>query len=152
LYEKIGGYDGKMVGHYFTSSESKKELGNLFIFMAKNTSVEWTFDGYNKDGNVYYTLGTRHHEEKGAAIMSKNNEEFQTYHIHSHPGSHDYTAIASSGDLDNAWSLDKVFRETYKKTVPKSYVYHPYSNKLVEYDSKNSSKRVEMVKKYSDLP
>ena len=156
-----------------TSSEDKEEMFKLFQFAADNTDVEWTIQGFLKNGKMECPVGTSHNVALSycsTKTFSGSNSEFDmVFHIHSHPGvrnGHQGTKGGSQGDIKliteryyrfikvgmpniNVW-FKRDGSDKYTK-YPKHYVYHKQSKTLYHFHPWHSSIFIRNIKRSSDL-
>jgi hypothetical protein len=127
-------------GNYAVGS---KNMDKLFKFVADNTCAEWRLVGYNTDKGKKYVLMTTHDHEgvkasNELAGMKEGNMEFE---VHSHPTNCKEDQVPSGYEKPNYYYGDKVIaNETSARIaskggkVPRFYMYHTGSQKLVRYD------------------
>ena len=127
-------------GNYAVGS---KNMDKLFKFVADNTCAEWRLVGYNTDKGKKYVLMTTHDHEgveasNELAGMKERNMEFD---VHSHPTNCKEDQVPSGYEKPNYYYGDKVIaNDTSARIakeggkVPRFYMYHTGSQKLVRYD------------------
>ena len=156
----------------YAISINKKEIFNVFYFMANNTNVEWGIDGYRTEGNNEYILRTSHGEDyvHSSTRLSQYNDLKMIFNMHSHPGS-DGTR-GGSGDFGHTYMGDMAnisaryrrfsnagmtnintwFKVNDEYTVfPNHYVYHPESKNLYHFTPWESSIFIRKTNIGSDL-
>ena len=131
----------------YAKSESS-EIGDVFLFAAQNSIVEWGFDGYRNNGRNEYVVYTDR-STKGIS-PSKNWHMFRDatplFDIHSHFTTNMDFRKASGynpGDLGNS-DYSTITNSYYSNgnKVPNSYIYHPYSESLIKYTPWNPQENI----------
>jgi|GEM_PF-3703554 len=72
----------------YASSVNLIDIGNIFLFAAANTNVEWSFDAFKNKNSTTYVVSTSHltNEVSSVTNMLQFNEFNLTLSLHSHPG------------------------------------------------------------------
>ena len=114
----------------YTTTNSVYNAANVFLFVADNTSVEWTLKGGYMDGKRTFILGTNNNRNRVSSMygLTKVQEAlFPTFipiiDIHSHP----YNPFASPEDMDNARLLRDIRYGIY------------YKDNIINYTDQNNS-------------
>lgn len=132
-------FDGR-----YAMTESN-EVGNVFLFAAKNSDVEWGLQGISTKGNNKYIIATSHDpahvQIDGARNTFGFTENALTFEIHSHPSP--TGTKGASGDMRQinglyTGDMQRITRRYYRFRnegidLPNHYVYHKYSNNLYHY-------------------
>ena len=145
--------DRKGTNANYTVTQSA-EVGKVFLFAADNSNVEWSLQGFSKDGKNSYVLGTSHLEGDvnadfyGKAMMPESSLKFD---VHSHPSQIVDVRGASGGDRSDGTVYGDMyqvtmrfyrFRDDYKKTLPPHCVYHRNTKVLYQYTPWESSRKI----------
>ena len=118
-----------------------EEAGDVFLFAANNTNVEWGLDGYQGENGRQYVIRTSKIDN---TVAQRNNSKEgltmanQFFSIHSHPSING--TKGGSGYQKREWGGDReiIINEYYKATeqgiqLPAHYVYHKYSKTIYQY-------------------
>lgn len=126
----------------YTTTNSVYNAANVFLFVADNTSVEWTLKGGYMDGKRTFILGTNNNRNRVSSMygLTKVQEAlFPTFipiiDIHSHP----YNPFASPEDMDNARLLRDIRYGIY------------YKDNIINYTDQNNSTYSIKVNSMNDL-
>ncbi|UVO74540.1 type IV secretion protein Rhs [Bacteroides thetaiotaomicron] len=126
----------------YTTTNSVYNAANVFLFVADNTSVEWTLKGGYMDGKRTFILGTNNNRNRVSSMygLTKVQEAlFPTFipiiDIHSHP----YNPFASPEDMDNARMLRDIRYGIY------------YKDNIINYTDQNNSTYSIKVNSMNDL-
>ena len=126
----------------YTTTNSVYNAANVFLFVADNTSVEWTLKGGCMDGKRTFILGTNNNRNRVSSMygLTKVQEAlFPTFipiiDIHSHP----YNPFASPEDMDNARMLRDIRYGIY------------YKDNIINYTDQNNSTYSIKVNSMNDL-
>ena len=141
-------------------TKNKAEVADLFMFLSKNSAVEWELAGIN-NGGMSYILMTSHDKNRvtSALIMRRQEEQNMVFSIHSHPtkGENDDQASGSwdspSGDLGSARRIMNIQGTLDMNSKPYFFVYSVPRDELIRYTGENphvSSRSIRGVKKPLD--
>lgn len=126
----------------FTTTNSVYNAANVFLFVADNTSVEWTLKGGYMDGKRTFILGTNNQENRVSSVYGLTKVRkalFPTFipimDIHSHP----YNPFASPEDMDCAKLLRDIQYGVY------------YKDNIINYTDQNNSTYSIKVNSMDDL-
>lgn len=128
----------------FTTTNSVYDAADVFLFVADNTSVEWTLKGGYMDGKRTFILGTNNQENRVSSLNGLINGKGPLYptfmpiiDIHSHP----YNPFASSGDMDCAKLLRDIQYGIYYKDNIINYTHNNNSIYSIKVNSMNDLMR-----------
>lgn len=136
IFDQLTENDGQ--GTYAISSSH--ETGDVFLFAADNTNVEWGLDGFQGKNNRQYIVFTE--KDKQTVDRIDNNDGLtmanQFFGMHSHPDPNG--TKGGSGYQDREWGGDRSFiinRFNSAKdqgiSLPTYYVYHKHSKTIYQY-------------------
>jgi len=129
---------------------------NVFLFAADNSSVEWSLDGFNVDGENSFVLGTQHEERVAINthyLFSGLSLENKTFDLHSHPE----TKGGSGYELEGYMYGDKLrqYRQYTRHGASSSllyYIYHRDSKNLYQYTPQKADHLIKNIKSSKDIP
>lgn len=137
-------------GNYAISNSH--EIGDVFLFAANNTSVEWGILGYQGEEGRQYVLHTQHEK---ASVASRDSEKEgltisnQFFDMHSHPGPNGTQGGSGYGVLisgDKKFVMNRYYEAKEKGvSLPTYYVYHKESKKIYQYNPWHSSIYIKRV-------
>ncbi len=118
------------------------EAGEVFLFAANNSNVEWSLEGYQGKNGRQYVLATSH-EESSVNVRDNSKEgltmENQYFHMHSHPavdgtkGASGYGKTSYNGG-DMSYIVGQYNKASKRNiSLPTHYVYHKQSKTLYQY-------------------
>ena len=140
------GFDGT---NYAVSGSP--ETGDVFLFAAQNSNVEWGLDGFKNNGKNEYVVYTDHTNE--IKISARGWHMFKDkpilFEIHSHPTNSMNYRMASGFGKDYYGDMATI-KNYYDLTgkVPDNYIYHPYSESLIKYTPWNPQSKIQTNIKY----
>lgn len=125
-------------GNYAISGS--EEVGDVFLFAANNTNVEWGLEGYQGEDGRQYVIRTEHKDSE-VRYRDNNKEglsmENQFFDLHSHPAPDGTKGGSGYGRLyggDKKLIINKYHRAKEQGvSLPTHYVYHKYSKTLYQY-------------------
>ena len=130
------------------------EVGDVFLFAAKNTNVEWSLDGYQGESGRQYVIRTTH-EDRTSGVRNNSGEGLtmanQYFTIHSHPAMDGTGTRGGSGygptyRGDMALITDRYHQATTQGIpLPTHYVYHKQSQTIYQYTPWNPSIYIKQV-------
>ena len=156
----------------YSISGNKDAMFKVFYFVANNTTVEWSLDGYRTSGGNEYVISTSHNHKlvENSTSIPGYSEFNMIFDMHSHPGyESDGTKGASpctsfGGDMCNISNRYRRFQKAGMKytnrwfkngtewsVFPKHYVYHKKSKTMYHYTPWKSSIFIRKTTKSSDL-
>lgn len=147
--------------HYAISSS--KELGDVFLFLAKNTSVEWSLESYRTSSYTEHVLATSNSissSSTGRNIpLSAFDENNLLMSLHSHPridgtmGASENVGYGPSDMLNIINYSNRRFNSHGQSLngFPKHYVYHKHSQTLYQYTPYQSSIYIKRVLSGKDI-
>lgn len=120
---------------------SSNEVGDVFLFAANNTGVEWALEGYQGEKGRQYVLSTEKIDnEVGFRDNSREGLTManQFFGIHSHPASNGTEGGSGYGSMyggDRKGVINNYYKAQEQKIpLPAYYVYHKYSKTLYQYN------------------
>jgi len=130
----------------YASSGNLQDIGNIFLFSAANSNVEWSFDAFKNNNSTTYVVATSHQYDKVTSVtsMSKFNELNLTMSLHSHPspdGTKGASYAGGTGDYYNVIQFYNRFIAAGKKPdeFPKHGIYHKQTKTIYWYTPWNKS-------------
>ncbi|WP_291530578.1 JAB-like toxin 1 domain-containing protein [Bacteroides sp. UBA939] len=139
-------YDGS-----YAISDSH-EVGDVFLFAANNSNVEWGLEGYQGEEGRQYVLRTQH---ETSSVSSRNNSKEgltisnQFFAMHSHPGPNGTLGGSGYGALisgDRRFVRNRYYEAREKGVSPPTYyVFHKESKKIYQYNPQQSSIYIKKV-------
>ncbi|NIF04019.1 RHS repeat-associated core domain-containing protein [Chryseobacterium sp. Tr-659] len=139
-YGYLSGSDGKKMfplGVNRARTTNAADAGNVFLFAANNSNVEWGLAGYETGKNMTYAIWTGHNVERTPTSILYQGISKLSFEIHSHPGT---TLIpspidgSSKGDYSSAGSVNNVFYENGATSYPRHFMYSKQGKHLWEYN------------------
>lgn len=134
------------------------ETGDVFLFAANNTNVEWGLEGYQGKESRQYVLHTQH---KKASVASRDNSKEgltisnQFFDIHSHPGPNGTQGGSGYGVLisgDKRFVMNRYYEAKEKGvSLPTYYVFHKESKKIYQYNPWQYSIYIKKTTNYNGL-
>jgi hypothetical protein len=120
--------------------DNNLDTGNLFLFLAGNTKVEWSFEAYQSGNNKLYFLGTNHRTNAvyDGSILPGLNEFNKILDVHSHPGPNGTKGGSSRIGGGDLYKVD-LFLQRWKNAglneykFPKYAVYHKETKTMYWY-------------------
>jgi JAB-like toxin 1 len=124
----------------YASSKSLEDIGNVFLFAAANTNVEWGFSAFKKNEETTYVVATSHDDEEveNRAKINPFDEMDLTYDLHSHPsptGTPGASYAGGVGDWRNVIAFYNRWIASGREgnEFPIHGVYHKYTNTIYYY-------------------
>jgi RHS repeat-associated protein len=153
LPQLVSGLDNG--GHNAVTTNSTDAF-NLFKFAADNSNVEWSLSGFNNsNGGTNFVFNTTHEKTQISNRNLLGNERSDLiFDVHSHPGTADYTKVASGYDLyfnklknggsdaeymNTYFHAAKAANKKWTSEYPKLFIYHKETSVLYNYNHKSSS-------------
>lgn len=131
--DKADGFD--KINYARTSNADN--VAKVFIFVAKNSNVEWGLDAYNVNGRALYTLYTGHISDLTPASFQNQSMSKLLFEIHSHKKVNGPSPI--NGDTDGDYGISRrgdiiYYNRTGKTTYPNHYLFYaPNGGKSILY-------------------
>jgi len=128
-------------GDYAISS-SLEDIGNVFLFSASNTDVEWSFQSFYKDKSKVYATSTSHKTDKTSLVshLPQYSELDLSWSLHSHPGPNGTKGASyASGVVIADWDLVQDFYRRWIKagkdpnSFPTHGIYHKETSTIYYY-------------------
>jgi hypothetical protein len=137
---------GKGVEGSYAISNSPEAMGDVFLFAAQNSVVEWAFDGFSLNGKNEYVMYSDHTDKikVEAAKWQRFEGKERLFDIHSHYTTDMNYRKASGYGQDVYYGDMATITRTYNSTgkIPNSYIYHPYSESLIKYTPWNPQSNI----------
>ena len=144
-------------GNYATTS-SEADAGNLFLFVARNSEVEWGLNGYDTRNGRRFLIRTSHDKGSVGITNGPYNLLDMFVNVHSHVGKFGknyasgydvdpnknsnrihYTEYSDYVYMNDTFNAFKTANKPYPSKYPKLYIYVVKNNEIIEYnDSKRS--------------
>ena len=143
---------------------SSSEVGNVFVFAANNSNVEWSLQGVSSKNGSQFIIGTSGIENtvNSPRILEKAGftENNLTFDLHSHPGTYDYkgrlvdegtrggSETSVGGDMGNISNFANRMVDAGRYSAikfPEHFVYHKQSKSLYQYTPYESSLKLGKV-------
>ena len=144
-------------GNYATTS-SEADAGNLFLFVARNSEVEWGLNGYDTRNGRRFLIRTSHDKGSVGITNGPYNLLDMFVNVHSHVGKFGknyasgydvdpnknsnrihYTEYSDYVYMNDTFNAFKTANKPYPSKYPKLYIYVVKNNEKIEYnDSKRS--------------
>ncbi|MDR0682461.1 MAG: hypothetical protein LBG15_11535, partial [Dysgonamonadaceae bacterium] len=152
-----GGLDN---GGHSAMTTNSTDAFNLFKFAADNSNVEWSLSGFNNsEEGTNFVFNTTHEKTR---ISNKNRFGSERsdliFDVHSHPGSEQYTKIASGytdglnyeigtdmGTMAIYYNAAKAAGKSFPNEYPRFYIYHKETGGLYNYNYQTTSSYVGRV-------
>lgn len=132
--------DGSKVN--YAKSSNASDMANLFLYLADNTNVEWSLNGFkNENSSSTYTLSTFKSNVKAPDAFNTGDPiQYQFFDLHSHPLiNHVFGASDQPGaDLDYYKLNVRRCRDCGVKVFIHA-VYEKENRTLYQYNGKNTS-------------
>ena len=98
-------------GINFGRTNDDKDAGKLFVFVAKNSDVEWGLNAFNVEGKASYTIFTGHDSGHTPGDFVAQSMSKLLFEIHSHKNN-DYPTLPVSMRSDDEWGDYDVLNHT----------------------------------------
>ena len=140
------------------ASTSSPEAGNVFLFVATHSEVEWGLFGVNTERGRHFVVSTLHNTERVSNDIASRFSGFEVrqmfFRIHSHPcpvtGTRGASGCCAIGDIANIRGRLRRF-EGYGIPLPPHFVFHRGSSTLYQYTPRVSSKNPRVMRDYNGL-
>ena len=142
ILDQLSTADSDIKGTSYALTNST-DIGDMFLFLAQNTNVEWGLQGIKTSNGNQYIIATSHKNDFVQIDDIRNNLKFNekqlTFDIHSHPNENG--TKGASGVLPSGNYIGDMQRVTYRYyrlqnenvPLPNHYIYHKHSNVLYHY-------------------
>ena len=131
---------------------NKREMMNLFYFVANNSNVEWGLSGFHTKNGDRFLLRTTHSEENVSMTYGPFRLLDLFVDVHSHPGNspakasrfvknsvQNGTLYSAGGDdqftANNIFNSFKAANKSWPNGYPRFFIYHIKSQRLIAYNS-----------------
>ncbi|MDC8099138.1 JAB-like toxin 1 domain-containing protein [Chryseobacterium rhizosphaerae] len=139
-YPYMSGRDGEKMfplGINRGRTTNASDAGNVFLFAANNSNVEWGLAGYETGKNMTYALWTGHSDDRTPSSILYQGISKLSFEIHTHPG--DVTTpsainSANNGDYGPAGAINNIFYKNGSSTYPRHFMYSQKKHHLWEYN------------------
>jgi RHS repeat-associated protein len=159
ILPKLAKKDSEYNGGRWASSKSLKDIGNVFLYAATHSNVEWAFRAFEKGGSETFVVSTSNKESSVRQITSLSifDEKDVTIALHSHPGENDTKGASYAGGRGDWKNVIKYYGRWTKSgkdphKFPTHGVYHRYSRTIFYYTPWNKSIKGHTFKKTKRRP